>query len=243
MGSEPANDLRFTVRHLSVSGGQPNAILLYGIPDDAAQKAQNTYYSGAWNNQATAKWHNEIRYGGLRLRSQFDDFAPTGIPDWVPAIFLARPITINGGERIQRHRAGDLSVRRQLIQTSLQRSPTATLSMRRRTIAFNPHVVALGGFKYEAERGSTQFTGFSGEQHQPRQLQLHAANLRGYSQPSLLQRRQRHRRQWAVWSCRNAACLGRLLSCSALGVWLAERDQTACEFRQRNQRAEYLSAG
>ncbi len=74
------NDLRFTVRHLSVSSGQPNAILLYGIADDAAQKAQNTYYSGTWNNQATAKWHNEILYGGLRLNSQFDDFAPTGSP-------------------------------------------------------------------------------------------------------------------------------------------------------------------
>jgi vitamin B12 transporter len=60
---------------------QPNAILFFDIPDDAAQKAQNTYYSDAWNNQATTKRHNEIRYGGLRLNSQFDDLAPIGIPD------------------------------------------------------------------------------------------------------------------------------------------------------------------
>lgn len=155
----PANDLRFTVRHLSVSGGQPNAILLYGIPDDAAQKAQNTYYSGAWNNQATAKWHNEIRYGGLRLNSQFDDFAATGIPD--PAgsgNFLGAPITINGGN--------GYSVSGQAIFQFAGVYPNQTLTTTDRDYVYaqtdyriNSHFVALAGFKYEAERGTTAFTG------------------------------------------------------------------------------------
>ena len=151
------NDLRFTVRHLSVSGGQPNGILLYGIPDDAAQKAQNTYYSGAWNNQATAKWHNEIRYGGLRLRSQFNDFAPTGIPDGF-GDFLGAPITINGGN--------GYSVTGQAIFQFGGEYPNQFAAITNRDFVYaqtdyrvNPHIVALGGFKYEAERGSTQFTG------------------------------------------------------------------------------------
>ena len=154
----PSNDLRFTVRHLSESGGQPNAILLYGIPDNAAQKAQNTYYSGAWNNQSTAKWHNEIRYGGLRLRSQFDDFAPTGIPDGF-GNFLSAPITITG--------ANGYSVTGQSIfQFGGSSYPNQFATITNRDFVYaqtdyriNPHVVALGGFKYEAERGSTQFTG------------------------------------------------------------------------------------
>ena len=156
----PTNDLRFTVRHLSVSGGQPNATLLYGIPDDTAQKAQNTYYSGVWNNQATTKWHNEIRYGGLRLRSQFDDFAPTGIPD--PADtgnFLGAPITITG--------ANGYSVTGQAIfQFAGTDYPSQFAAITNRDFVYgqtdyriNPHVVALGGFKYEAERGSTQSSG------------------------------------------------------------------------------------
>jgi iron complex outermembrane receptor protein/vitamin B12 transporter len=152
----PANDLRFTVRHVSASTGVPNAILLYGIPDNAAQKAQNTYYSGAWNNQATAKWHNEIRYGGLRLRSQFDDFAPTGIPDGF-GDYLGTPVTIKG--------ANGYSVTGQAIFQFGGEYPNqfATITNRDYVYAqtdyrFNPHVVALGGFKYEAERGSTQFT-------------------------------------------------------------------------------------
>jgi vitamin B12 transporter len=154
----PANDLRFTVRHLSTSAGQPNGILLYGIPDDAAQKAQNTYYSGAWNNQATAKWHNEIRYGGLRLNSQFDDFAATGIPDAF-GDYLGAPITINGGN--------EYSVTGQAIfQFAGTTFPNQFLTVTNRDYVYaqtdyriNPHIVALGGFKYEAERGSTQSTG------------------------------------------------------------------------------------
>ena len=154
----PANDLRFTMRHLSVSGGQPNGILLFGIPDDAAQKAQNTYYSGAWNNQATPNWHNEIRYGGLRLRSQFDDFAPTGIADG-SGNFLGAPITIQG--------ANGYSVTGQAIfQFAGSSYPNQSATITNRDFVYaqtddriNPHVVALGGFKYEAERGSTQSTG------------------------------------------------------------------------------------
>jgi iron complex outermembrane receptor protein/vitamin B12 transporter len=156
---DPANDLRFTVRHLSASVGQPNGILLYGIPDDAAQKAQNTYYSGAWNNQATAKWHNEIRYGGLRLNSQFDDFAATGIPDPDGSgNFLGAPITING--------ANGYSVTGQAIFQFAGEYPNQFATITNRDYVYaqtdyriSPHLVALGAFKYEAERGSTQFTG------------------------------------------------------------------------------------
>jgi vitamin B12 transporter len=153
----PANDLRFTVRHLSVSAGQPNATLLYGIPDDAAEKAQNTYLSGVWNNQETEKWHNEIRYGGLRLRSQYDDFAPTGIPDGF-GDYLGAPITING--------ANGYSVTGQAIfQFAGATYPNQFATITNRDFVYaqtdyrvSSHIVALGAFRYEAERGSTQYT-------------------------------------------------------------------------------------
>jgi vitamin B12 transporter len=153
------NDLRFTVRHLDVSGGQPNAILLFGIPDDAAEKAQNSYFSGTWNNQATTSWHNEIRYGGLRLRSQFDDFSATGIPDPSGSgNFLGAPAIING--------ANGFSVTGQAIFQFAGTYPNQTAAITNRDFVyaqtdyrFNSHLLALGGFKYEAERGSTQFSG------------------------------------------------------------------------------------
>jgi vitamin B12 transporter len=155
----PANDLRFTVRHLTVSGGQPNGILMFGIPDDAASKAQNSYYSGVWNNQTTTNWHSQIRYGSQRLRSQFDDFAATGIPD--PAgsgNFLGAPITIRG--------ANGYSVSGQAIFQFAGTYPNQTLTSTDRDFVYaqtdyrvTPHLLALGRFKYEAERGSNAYTG------------------------------------------------------------------------------------
>ena len=59
----------------------PNALLLYGVPDSTNVKEHDSYYSAAWNNQTTEKWHNQIRYGGLRLNYRYTDFAPTGIYD------------------------------------------------------------------------------------------------------------------------------------------------------------------
>ena len=151
----PENDLRFTVRHIDVSAGQPNAILLYGIPDDAAQKEQETYLSGSWNNQATSQWHNQIRYGGLRLRSQFYDFAYTGIPD--PAgsgNYLGNVMTING--------ANGYSVTGQAIFQYAGTYPSQYVTSTDRDFVYaqtdyrvNKHLTALGGFKYEAERGTT----------------------------------------------------------------------------------------
>jgi vitamin B12 transporter len=153
------NDLRFTVRHLNVSGGQPNGILLFGIPDDAAQKAQNTYYSGSWDNRATDRWHNQIRYGGLRLRAQFDDFTATGIPDPSGSgNFLGNPITIKG--------ANGFNVTGQALFQFGGTYPNQSVNVTNRDFVYaqtdyriDRHTVALGGFKYEAERGSTVFSG------------------------------------------------------------------------------------
>jgi vitamin B12 transporter len=154
----PANDLRFTVRHLTDSGGQPNQILVYGIADDAAQKAHDTYLSASWNNQATAKWHNEVRYGGLRLRSQNDAFGYTGIPD--PAgsgNYLGDVMTITG--------ANGYSVTGQAIYQYAGSRPSQYVTVTDRDFVYaqsdyrvNTHLVALGAFKYEAERGSTVST-------------------------------------------------------------------------------------
>jgi vitamin B12 transporter len=154
-----ANDLRFTVRHMTVSAGQPNATLLYGIADDAAQKAQNTFLSASWNNQATERWHNQIRYGGLRLRTQFYDFAFTGIPDPSGSgNYLGKVMTIQG--------ANGYSVTGQAIFQYAGTYPSEYVTATDRDFVYaqtdyrvNKHLVALGGFKYEAERGTTDSLG------------------------------------------------------------------------------------
>jgi vitamin B12 transporter len=157
-----SNDLRFTVRHLTVSADQPNAILLYGIPDDTSVKEHDSYYSAAWNNQTTEKWHNQIRYGGLRLNYNFTDFAATGIYNSDEDVYLGAPVNVKG--------ANGYSVSGQAIfqygASYGETYPNDYLAPSKRDFVYaqtdyrvNAHIVALGAFKYEAERGSTLTSG------------------------------------------------------------------------------------
>jgi vitamin B12 transporter len=152
-----ANDLRFTVRHVIVSGGQPNAIALYGIPDVGQEKEQDNYYGAVWNNQATARWHNQLRYGGLRQNSEFNDFGATGIYDSAIGYWLGAPVIING--------ANGYSVNGQAVfqysdQFSQYLSPTSRdIAYGQSDYSFTPHLLALGAFKFEHESGSAGYTG------------------------------------------------------------------------------------
>jgi vitamin B12 transporter len=151
------NDLRFTVRHIIVSGGQPNAISLYGIPDTGQQKEQDNYYGAAWNSQTTNKWHNQIRYGGLRLNSEFNEFGATGIFDPALGYWLGAPVTISG--------ANGYSVTGQAIfqysdQVSQYLSPSSRdFVYAQSDYSITPHFLALGAFKFEHEHGSAGYTG------------------------------------------------------------------------------------
>jgi vitamin B12 transporter len=155
--ANPANDFRFTVRHLTTTAGQPNAIALYGIPDDGQQKEQDNYYGAVWNNQLSDRWHNQLRYGGLRLNSEFYEFGATGIFDPAIGYWLGAPVTITG--------ANGYSVSGQAIfQYSDQYSQYLSPSSRdfiyaQSSYKITPHLLALGAFKFEHESGSAGYTG------------------------------------------------------------------------------------
>jgi iron complex outermembrane receptor protein/vitamin B12 transporter len=153
-----ANDLRFTVRHLAVSAGQPNAIALFGIPDDGQQKEQDDYYSAVWNNQTKPNWHNQIRYGGLRQNGQYNEFGATGIYNPATGYYDGALVTITG--------ANGYSVSGQAV---FQYSDTysQSISTTNRDFVYaqtdyriNPHLLAIGAFKYENESGTSINTGY-----------------------------------------------------------------------------------
>jgi vitamin B12 transporter len=152
-----ANDLRFTVRHIIVASGQANAIALYGIPDDGQQKEQDNYYGAVWNGQTTDKWHNQLRYGGLRLNSEFNEFGATGIFDPAIGYWLGAPVTVSG--------ANGYSVTGQAIfqysnQPSQYLSPSSRDFVYAQTdYSVTPHFLALGAFKFEHESGSAGYAG------------------------------------------------------------------------------------
>jgi iron complex outermembrane receptor protein/vitamin B12 transporter len=148
-----ANDLRVIVRHIDVTGGQPNAIALYGIPDDAQQQERDLYLSGSWNNQATARWHNLVRYGYVRLHGQYNDFAATGILDPNTGYYDGAPVTITG--------ANGYSVSGQALFQYTDGAPpylehNSDSSIYAQTdYRLNSHLLALGALRYESEKGAS----------------------------------------------------------------------------------------
>jgi iron complex outermembrane receptor protein/vitamin B12 transporter len=151
-----ATELRATVHHDDVASGQPNALLLYGIADNAKQANEDSYAGVTLDNQTTERWHNSVRYGLVRLRALSSDFSPTGIPqtdgDGDLLGYLGAPVTIRGangyvvsGQAQYQY----VETYPNFYATSTDRDFVAAQSDYR----FNPHLVGLFGFKYEDERG------------------------------------------------------------------------------------------
>ena len=158
---------RVTVRHLATVDGNANAFLLYGIPDDAAQKEQDTYVGATVEHTQSDRWHTLLRYGALRLNGEFFDYAPTGTPcgpddACFESAYLGAPVTLHG--------ANGYSVSGQAIFQYAGTYPSSYLTPTERDFVyaqtdyrFNPHVVGLFGFQYEDERASTLATGSPGQ--------------------------------------------------------------------------------
>ncbi len=147
-----SNDVRLTLRHIDVSGGQPNAIALYGIADDAQQKEQDLYVAGAVNHQFTSGWHALVRYGYVRLNGQYHSFGATGIFDPNTFLYDGEPVTISG--------ANGYTVKGQAVfqysaTPSTYLEHTGDQSIYAQTdYRVNAHLVALGGFRFENETGA-----------------------------------------------------------------------------------------
>ena len=154
----PNTEFRATIRRLVTAAGEPNAIQLFGIPDDAGQKEQETFIGATFQQQTTSRWHNLLRYGALRLRSQFTDYSPTGIPYNSPVagpLYIGAPVVIRGanGYSVSGRAAFQFpgTYPNQFI-TSTDRDFVYAQT----TYQVKPQLTALLGFRYEAERGFTQ---------------------------------------------------------------------------------------
>ena len=147
-----ANDLRFSMRHIVDSEGQPNAIAFYGIADDGQEKEQDNYYNAVWNNQTTPRWHNQVRYGGVRQASQYSNFGATGILDQNTGYYDGARVTIKGAN-------GYTVTGQAVFQYSGSFSGSTSTTKRdfvyaQTDVQVTPHLLALGAFKYENESGS-----------------------------------------------------------------------------------------
>ncbi|HEV2962385.1 MAG TPA: TonB-dependent receptor [Candidatus Angelobacter sp.] len=156
-----STDVRITARHTTAAVGVPNAIELFAIPDNSFQREQDTYLGVTAQNQTTSRWHNLFRYGATRLRSQFENPSPTGIPfdpfGFGPN-FLGQMVTLHG--------ANGFTTTGQAILDFGGVYPILSSSSSKRDFAYlqsdytlSQHLTALFGFRYENERGFTLASG------------------------------------------------------------------------------------
>jgi iron complex outermembrane receptor protein/vitamin B12 transporter len=87
-------DLSGTVRRTDTRFESPNAIALYGIPDDSVQNADFTYASVSARSQMTDVWQAALRFGALDQSLRHVNPAPTGEP--VFGNYVGRHLTVRG---------------------------------------------------------------------------------------------------------------------------------------------------
>ncbi len=106
----PGTELRATVRRSVSAVNSPNTFDLFGIADDGVSREADTSFGVTLENRANARWHNTVRYAGLRFRYLYTNFGPTGIcadPFGSPACndgyqeYLGNVVTIRGANGYQ----------------------------------------------------------------------------------------------------------------------------------------------
>jgi iron complex outermembrane receptor protein/vitamin B12 transporter len=147
----PASSLRATVHHDQVASGIPGAIQVYGLPTDAKQAAENAYFGATWEDKTTANWNNLVQYGGVRLRSNYTQFASAGTVQ--SGYSLGAPVTLQGANgytvsgQAQEYNDGPP------YPYTYPNSTDKDFVYARSDYRFNPHILGLVAFRYEDERG------------------------------------------------------------------------------------------
>lgn len=151
-----STDVRFTIRHTATGLGVPNALALYGIPDDAFQREQDTYMGIKVQNQTTSRWLNSLQLSSTDLRYNYDEPAPAGIPYY--GNYVGDLVNLCGAN-------GYCSSGQAILDyggtyPNLDNSHTAVQSVYGlSTYAIEPDLSASAGIRYDHEGGYTNYAG------------------------------------------------------------------------------------
>jgi iron complex outermembrane receptor protein/vitamin B12 transporter len=156
----PDTEARVTVWRSVSNFNSANQLGVFGIPDDAWQHTTNLYIGSTIESKTTARWHNLLRYGAARLRLQYTDPTPSGIPFNSPVlgpVYLGAPVTLTG--------ANGYSASGQAVFSYAGVYPSVAAYLTNSDFVYaqsdftlNRHLALLGGFRYEDERGYTAFS-------------------------------------------------------------------------------------
>ena len=146
--------LRVTYRRTWTDLGTPNALLLYGIPDNASQRNQNTYLSATFQDQTTSRWHNLFRFAYGQFNTVNETASPTGMLDpYGFGNYLGNIVTIKGanGYSVTGQGILDFSGTYPQIYTDYESRRSAYAQS---DYEISKEWIATFGFRYEHEDGS-----------------------------------------------------------------------------------------
>jgi vitamin B12 transporter len=163
----PRTLLRGTVRRVSQKADEPNALLLFGVPDTSNHLERDLYLSATFEDHTTEKWHNLVRYGAQRLRALNNSPLAFGILDnngpldancFEPQQFVGTPVIIRGANGYTvsgRAFTGSCpGFNPQTFSTTTNRDFVYAQT----DYAHSEKLVALAGFRFENARGKQVFT-------------------------------------------------------------------------------------
>ncbi len=171
LGWQPtaATQLRVTARNSDSATGLPGAFDFYDLSNDGKQSDQDIYLGATLENQTSPSWHNLGRYGMARKREQSIQWYPAGIftitpippsgdfPGYFTANYYGYPVIVRGangysypGQALMNYTPENYGVYPNSFSFVSNRDQFYAQTDYR----FSPHIVALGGFRYENERGS-----------------------------------------------------------------------------------------
>lgn len=151
-----STQIRGTAHYGLSATGSPNAWDFYQVADDATLKDQDLFVSAGISNQTTEKFHNDVRYGLVRKREQFNLWQASGeqilnYDGFGDNAYFGNPVTITG--------ANGYSASGQALLDFSNTEHSQLVNNRdqlvyRGDFAFTPHLNGLIGFQYEDERGA-----------------------------------------------------------------------------------------
>jgi iron complex outermembrane receptor protein/vitamin B12 transporter len=169
-GWQPSGNtqIRGTLHYGVDAVGDPNTWDFYHVADDATEKDQDLFISASIDNQTTEAFHNALRYGAVRKREQWNQWAPEGIcipadscvnpaAGITPGNYYGLPVTIQGanGYSVTGRALLDYSTANYAIYPSgFQQVSNRDLLAYQGDYKITSHLTTLIGFHYEDERGT-----------------------------------------------------------------------------------------
>ncbi|MGA2206691.1 MAG: TonB-dependent receptor [Terracidiphilus sp.] len=154
-----STQFRVTARYDVAGTGVPNAWDFYQVADDATEKTQDIFLSGAIDNQTTASLHSVFRYGLTRKREQDSLWAQSGTQ--VPSTgydtdycfgpeTLGNTVTITGANGYSATGQAVLDCSTYAVNYVSNRDQFGYQG----DLTITPHLFALAGYQYQDERGA-----------------------------------------------------------------------------------------